>query len=91
MSNISVRLTNELADRLEREAEIRHQKRSELIREAVHEYLQRCEQDRFLAEMVSEAQAAYSNPEFHRDALNIEAEFSAAEDSINDDDDPWWQ
>lgn len=91
MGNISVRLSGEVLAKLEREANARNRKRSELIREAVLDYLQRLERDRFLEEMVAEARAGYGNQEIMRDALTIEQDFSAAEAPPEDDDEKWWK
>lgn len=89
VGNISVRLSDEVLTKLEREANARDRKRSELIREAVLDYLDRLERDRFLEEMVAEARAGYGNTEIMGDALTIEQDFSAAEAPPEDDDEQW--
>ena len=89
MGNISVRLPEALLEALEQEA--RHQKaqRSELIRTAVTEYLKRSEQDRFLADMVQEARAAYQDSSIRREALDTIADFDAIE--ADGDEPDWWR
>jgi len=93
MSNISIRLPDEILDRLEQEARARHQVRSELIREALIDYLERLARDRLLDEMVAEARAGYANAAIKREALEIEQDFSAADDPDADDDTDgqWWK
>lgn len=91
MSNISVRLPDDVLEKLEREADARHRKRSELIREAVVDYLNRLARDRLLEEMVAEARAGYGDVAVRRDALTIEQDFSAAEPPLEDEDEKWWK
>ena len=91
MSNISVRLPDEVLRRLEREAKSRHQLRSELIREALVEFLDRLARDRYLDEMVAEARAGYENVDIRRDALEIERDFSDVTPDAPDADDKWWK
>lgn len=74
MSNISIRLPDELEARLEREAQLAGKKRSELAREAIASYLQRQERTRFVADMVQEARALYSSPGTREDSLNVAGE-----------------
>ncbi|MDZ7685699.1 MAG: ribbon-helix-helix domain-containing protein [Gammaproteobacteria bacterium] len=89
MSNISVRLPEALLEALEQEARRQKAQRSELIRTAVTEYLKRSEQDRFLADMVKEARAAYQDPAIRREALDTIADFDAIE--ADDDEPDWWK
>lgn len=93
MSNISVRLPDDVLERLEHEAKYRHQRRSELVREALIDYLDRVARDRFLDEMVAEARAGYQDADISRDALGIEQDFADAEapDDDPEADDTWWQ
>jgi len=62
MSNISIRLPDDLEARLDREARLAGKKRSELAREAIISYLRRCERARLIGEMAREARALYSDP-----------------------------
>ena len=91
MSNISVRLPENLLDALQIEADRQQKKRSELIRDAVVHYLQQSDQDRFLTRMVEEAKAVYGNKALHGEALEIAEDFDAIEGDLDKDSDPWWQ
>jgi len=71
---MSLRLTEGLEQRLAEEAEIERKSRSELVREAVREFLHRRERERFMTAMVAEARQAYGNPEMRRKALEIAEE-----------------
>jgi len=62
MSNISIRLPDDLQARLDREARLAGKKRSELAREAIISYLRRRERARLIGEMAREARALYSDP-----------------------------
>jgi len=75
MGAMSLRLTEELEDRLAKEAELEGKPRSELVREALREFLQRHERDRFMAEMVAEAKEAYRDPGIRREAIEMAEEF----------------
>lgn len=74
MGNLSVRLSDEAESNLDREAEISGKSRSEVVREAVGEYLTRRERDRFMEEMVRAAKALYSDPEARREGLEVAEE-----------------
>lgn len=91
MSNISVRLPDDVLEKLEREADASNRKRSELIRAAVVDYLDRLARDRLLEEMVAEARAGYGDAVVRRDALRIEQDFSAVEVPPEDEDEKWWK
>jgi len=82
MSNISIRLPEELENKLGEEARRVHKKRSELAREAIADYLQRIERERFLADMVQAAKALYSDPEAVEEARQIQQDFDAVDNSI---------
>jgi len=75
MGSMSLRLTEGLEQRLARAAEREHKPRSELVREALHEFLHRHERERFMAAMVAEARKGYSDPEIRREAIAIAEEF----------------
>ena len=62
MSNISIRLPEDLETRLDHEARLTGKKRSELVREAIVSHLRRMERARVVGEMVHEARALYSSP-----------------------------
>ena len=100
MSNISIRLPDELEARLDREARLSGKKRSELAREAIVSYLQRTERARFVADMVQEARALYTNagsrdPDQAEAAEGLEEwleSIEAAErDSGIDPSERWWK
>lgn len=91
MSNISVRLPDDVLRQLQEEARVTRKKRSELIREAVVDYLERSERDRFLEEMVAEARAGYGDPGTREEALRIDEDFSALDEEPDDDNEQWWK
>ncbi|MFU8876659.1 MAG: ribbon-helix-helix protein, CopG family [Wenzhouxiangellaceae bacterium] len=78
MANISVRLPPEIEKGLEEEARLTDRNRSELVREAVGEYLTRRQKERMIEEMRQAAKALYSNPEAVREGLE------AAEEGLED-------
>lgn len=99
MSNISVRLPPEIERGLEEEARRTDRNRSDLVREAVGEYLTRKERERLINEMKAAARALYSNPEAVREGLEIAEE--GLEDWLEsiereeraagiDPDEKWW-
>ena len=74
MSALSLRLPDELDHRLAEEAEREGLPRSAVARQAIAEYLARCERERFMAELVAEAQAGYANEAIRREALELAEE-----------------
>jgi predicted transcriptional regulator len=99
MSNISVRLPPEIERGLEEEARLTERNRSDLLREAVGEYLTRKQKARLIAEMKAAARALYSNAETaHEAAETAEAGLDDWLDSIAheeqaagvDPDERWW-
>jgi metal-responsive CopG/Arc/MetJ family transcriptional regulator len=90
MSNISIRLPEDVLDALQVEAERQQKKRSELIRVAVMDYLRQSKQDRFLTTMVEEAKAVYGDAALRQEALEIAEDFDAVEKDSGPDD-RWWQ
>jgi len=71
MSTISVRLPPEIEHSLEEEARRTRRNRSELVREAVGEYLTRKEKQRLIDEMQAAARTLYSSPEALRRGVAI--------------------
>ena len=71
MGNISVRLPEEVEAVLEHEANLSHRSRSELVREAITEYVARRERQRFQEQMVSAARALAADAEARGEALGI--------------------
>ncbi len=68
MSHLSVRLSDEVQRRLDEEASLTGQNRSDLVREAVGEYLTRRERDRLIEEMKQAARALAADPEAVRES-----------------------
>ena len=75
MPPLSLRLTEELEHRLEEEAHLEGIPRSEVARQAIADYLARRERERFMAELVAEAGAAYADETIRREALEMAEEF----------------
>lgn len=76
MANLSVRVPKELQEKLDREAEASRQPRSELVREAISEYVVQRERDRLMAGMERAARAmATADPE----AIESAEEFLSAD------------
>jgi predicted transcriptional regulator len=75
MSIISLRLPDELEDKLTREAELANRPRSELARDAIAYYLDRLERERFLARMESAARALAADPDSRNEALQTAKDF----------------
>lgn len=71
MTNISVRLPPDIEQSLAEEARITERNRSDLVREAVGEYLTRKHKERLIGEMTQAAKALYSNPEAVREGVEI--------------------
>lgn len=78
MSAISLRLPDDFDARLEEEARLEGKTRSEIARQAIAEFLERREKERFMAELVEEARRAYADPAIRREALEI------ANDTVDD-------
>ena len=74
MSTLSIRLSDDLEQRLEQEAELSQKKRSALVREAIVEHLQRLERERFMSEFLTEVETAYSEPALREEALVLAEE-----------------
>jgi predicted transcriptional regulator len=71
MGNISVRLPEEIEAVLEHEAHLSHRSRSELVREAITEYVARRERQRFQEQMASAARALAADGDSREEALDI--------------------
>jgi predicted transcriptional regulator len=69
MGAVSLRLPADLEQRLDIEAELSGQTRSDLICEAVSEFIERRERERFMAEYVAEATDGYSDHVLRREAI----------------------
>ena len=99
MTNISVRLPREIERSLEEEARLAGRNRSDVVREAVGEYLTLKQKERIIEELKGAARALYSNPAAAREDSEIAEE--GLEDWLNsieredraagiDPDTKWW-
>jgi len=75
MRTLSIRIPDELDERLERESKRARRKRSELVREAVGRYLEELERQRFMDRMVRAASALKGDPEIR----SVAEEFAESE------------
>ena len=98
MATLSIRLSDELEEKLAEEARLRETNRSEIAREAVADYLRRRERERFMAEIVEAARHLKNDPETLRlveEWLPIDNEvMEIAEGRLlggSDEDEPWWE
>lgn len=102
MSNLSVRLPEDIESGLDREAELSGRNRSDLVREAVGEYLARKQRERLIEEMERAARAVYADSEVVAEARQIQQDFDAIDDSVKwveaeeratgaDAGDKWWE
>jgi predicted transcriptional regulator len=92
MSTVSLRIPDELDERLNQEARRENRPRSELLREALIEYLERKEKERCLSDFVAEARTGYGHPEVARDARTIAEDFLELEnEALNNADEKWWK
>jgi predicted transcriptional regulator len=79
MAVVSLRLPDDLDERLAREAGQANAPRAEVLRRAIVEYLDRRERERVVAALVAEARAGYADPAVRREALAVAEDFTAAE------------
>lgn len=105
MGALSLRLPDDLEHRLNREAELAGRPRSEVIRDAVTQFIAQRERERFMAEYVAEAKAGYGDAALRREALEMAEEALALdnealdraeglksdETSDLDSDEIWWR
>ncbi len=78
MAAISLRLPDEVEIRLTEEARLEGRPRSEVVREAIVEYVARRERERFMEEMVAAARTLAADPASRQEMLEI------AEDTVDD-------
>ncbi|MBY6204808.1 ribbon-helix-helix protein, CopG family [Halomonas denitrificans] len=74
MANISVRLPPDVEKKLDEEMRRTARSRSELVREAVGDYLTRKQKERVVAEMRRAARALYSDPDAKGEATAVAEE-----------------
>ncbi|MCQ8106243.1 ribbon-helix-helix protein, CopG family [Methylomonas sp. SURF-2] len=102
MPAISLRLPDDVEANLKAEAQLAGKSQSEIARLAITEYLARRERERFMAEMVEAARALANDPQARAEALQIAADFDAADDGLDrliaeeraagiDPDEKWWE
>ena len=93
MSTLSLRIPEDLDKRLGEEASREHKSRSELVREAVADYLARREKERFLTDFVAEARAGYDSTAIRQDAQAVADDFLTVENEALDPppDEKWWK
>lgn len=84
MPALSLRLPEELDQRLEDEARLEKLPRSEVVRIAIVEYLAQRERERFMAELVAEARTAYADESMRRTALEMAEEGMATSNEALD-------
>ncbi len=84
MSVVSLRLPDEVDERLAREAKLANTARAEIARRAIVEYLDRQERERLVATLVAEARAGYGDTDVRREALAAANEFALAESEALD-------
>lgn len=75
MGTLSIRLPEDLVEKLEKEARLLHKGRSELARDAIAEYVASKERERFMSGFLSEARAVYAYEDRRREATEVDAEF----------------
>ncbi len=101
MSTISIRISDDLERQLSAEADTQGRPRSELVRQAIQEFVSRKEKERFMAELLAEASEAYSNPEMRREIKDLEKDFDllesiyesheSARPGRNNESERWWK
>jgi len=84
MPALSLRLPEDLDHRLEDEARLEKLPRSEVVRIAIVDYLARRERERFMAELVAEANTAYADESIRRTALQMAEEGMATSNEALD-------
>ena len=102
MGNISVRLPPEIERGLEEEARISARNRSDVVREAVGEYLAQRQRQRAINEYAEEIRRAYADPEYAKEMRRLQQDFDEVDSSIEmieveeraagiDPDEKWWE
>lgn len=84
MSTLTLRLPDELDDRLSRFAAQEAISRSELARTALDSFLREMERKRFMDEMVAAARVLATNPEARAESIAIAEEFLPLENEALD-------
>ncbi len=84
MAAISLRLPDDLDRKLAEEADLAGRPRSEVVRDALAEYLARRERARFMAEFIAEAKKGYGDPEIRQEAIEMAEEHVALSNAALD-------
>lgn len=84
MAAISLRLPEHLDRKLAEEAELAGRPRSEVVRDALAQYLAEQERKRFMAEVVTAARALAADPDACSEAQQIAEDFLVAENEALD-------
>jgi metal-responsive CopG/Arc/MetJ family transcriptional regulator len=74
MASISLRLPEDIETRLTEESRLEGRPRSEVVREAIVEYITRRERERFMEEMVAAARALATDPVASAEARELAEE-----------------
>jgi predicted DNA-binding protein len=74
MGAISLRLPDDLERKLATEADLAGRPRSEVIRDALAQFIAQRERARFMAELAAEARVGYGDPQLRREALDMAEE-----------------
>ena len=97
MATLSIRLSDDLEEKLEQEARLRETNRSEVAREALADFLRRQEQERFMAELLEAARHLKDDPETLRlveEWLPIDneaMEIAEGRPPGAEEEEPWWE
>lgn len=96
MGTLNVRLTRDLEEWLAREAREADKPRSELARQAIREYLERMERERFMEDLGRAARTIATDPELRREATAMAEEFESSEGESaggpeQGTEEPWWR
>lgn len=100
MKTLSIRLPDEMEDRLEREAQLTGRPRSEVARDALSRFLEQSERDRFMDELVEEARKLHRDESARQEMIEIAEEFLPLENEAleiaeggetSPDEERWWE
>ena len=84
MGAISLRLPDDLACKLATEADLAGRPRSEVIRDALAQFIAQRERARFMAELAAEARVGYGDPQLRCEALDMAEEAVALGNEVLD-------
>jgi len=97
MGALSLRLSDHLDDALTDEAKREQKPRSAVVRQALVDYLQRMEKERFMNSMVEAATALANHPDARKESLEIvESTLADTRNAVCHGEeaqshDPWWK